>query len=113
MIAFDDGIITIYELQNTAQAGAMPAPKLVQKSQSYYQERTISYNRQYLAMGINEQIDMLCRIWQDRAVKIGYYAIVDNEQYRITNVAHMLDNSNLRVTEITLQRLEHNYDVED
>lgn len=55
---------------------------------------------------------MLVRIWQDRAVKIGMYAVFeDDSQYRIDNVQHLLDSDSLEVTDLTLRALEEFYDV--
>lgn len=108
----DSGVLTLCTLQNTAAPGAMPAERLVPQSQHWYGERTIGYGRQYEAKGVNEQIDLLARIWQDRTARIGMYALLDNgEQYRIDNVQQTWDDDGLRVTDLTLRRLETLYDV--
>ena len=40
------------------------------------------------------------------------YALLDTgEQYRIDNVQHLLDDDGLRVTDLTLRRVEQLYDV--
>lgn len=111
-MTLDSGILTVCKLKNTAAAGQMPVMQLAQQSTHYYGERTVGYNRQYAAMGVNQQIDMLVRIWQDRAVKIGMYAVLeDGSQYRIDNVQHLLDSDGLEVTDLTLGALEEFYDV--
>lgn len=108
----DTGTLTLCELRNTAPVGAMPQQQLVPLSVHYYGERTIGYGRQYAAMGVNEQIDLLARIWQDRTARIGMYALLDSgEQYRIDNVQHLLDDDDLRVTDLTLMRMDKLYDV--
>lgn len=108
----DAGTLTLCTLQNTAPAGAMPAEILVPGETSFYGERTVGYNRQYAAMGVNEQIDMIARIWQNRAARAGMYALLDNgEQYRITFAQQLLDDDGLRVTDLTLERVDKLYDV--
>lgn len=108
----DAGTLTLCELRNTAPAGAMPQQQLVPLSVHYYGERTIGYGRQYAAMGVNEQIDLLARIWQDRTARIGMYAMLDSgEQYRIDNVQNLLDEDGIRVTDLTLMRMDKLYDV--
>lgn len=108
----DDGIIKICTLTNDAESGQMPRERLVPKSEHYYGERTVGYGRQYAAKGVNEQVDMLVRIWQDRSVRIGMYVVTEGEgQFRIDNVQHLLDDDGLRVTDLSLSRLEELYDV--
>lgn len=110
---FDDGVIYICTLSNVAPNGKKPVMKLTKGRKYWFSERTIGYNRQYLAKGVNEQIDMLVRIVQDRTVRIGMFAVLgNNEQYRIDAVQHIIDDDNgLRYTDLTLARLGENYDV--
>ena len=108
----DSGVLTVCTLQNMAENGKMPDMRLTPKSSHYYGERTVGYGRQYAAMGVNEQVDLVARIWQDRTVRIGMYVVLDSkEQYRIDNVQQLLDEDGLRVTDLTLGRLDKLYDV--
>lgn len=108
----NDGVLTVYTLENISASGRMPVEQLVQHSQHYYGERTIGYNRQYAAMGVNQQVDMLVRIWYDKTIRIGMYAVdEDNDQYRIDIVQHLDDEDGLRVTDLTLSRLDKLYDI--
>ena len=110
----DTGIVGIYTLENTAEKGDMPKEQLVEHFYAYYGERTISYNRQYQAKGVQEQVDLLIRIWDEGYnVRIGMYAIIDCEQYRITNVARALDDdTQLKIFDLTLERLDNLYDID-
>jgi hypothetical protein len=112
---FDAGTVTICTLRNTAAAGQMPKEQLQTVTAAYFGERTVGYNRYYAAAGVNEQIDLLIRIWRTNQVRIGMYAVLsmseNDGQYRITNVQQLLDDDGLKVTDLTLQRLERNYDV--
>ena len=111
----DSGKATFCTLTNAAQAGYMPAMRLVVSSESYFEERTVGINRYYAAQGVNEQIDLLIRIWRDTSVRIGMYAVLsmseNDGQYRITNVQHLLDDDGLKVTDVTLSRLDNLYDL--
>lgn len=122
----DDGIIILCNLEDTAGAGNMPKPKLVPLEKDgepinwQFEERRISFTRQYEAMGVNGRVDMLARIWRAPA-KIGMYVVVtdyegqeneDGDQYRIDNVQHTLNHDGLKVTDLTLYRLEDLYDVD-
>lgn len=121
----DSGIVTICTLENTAQDGDMPSPRLVplvyddEELTWQFEERTVGMNRQYLAKGVSERIDIMIRIWR-APVRIGMYALLtdyedqenpDGDQYRIDNVQHLFDDNGLKVTDLTLYRLEELYDV--
>ena len=108
----DAGILQICSVETREASGAMAKEQLVEHSEHYYGERTVGYGRQYAAKGVSEQIDMLAEIWQDRTVRIGMVAVTEcGEQYRIDNVQHKLDEDGLRVSWLTLRRLEDLYDI--
>ena len=81
-LILDDGTITICRLENLSVDGNMPKPVLVK-----------------------------VRIWQDRTVRIGMRAVIEVEQYRIQNVQHLYDKAGLKVTDLTLQRMEEFYEL--
>lgn len=110
---FDDGVVFTCTLSNIAPNGRKPVMQLKKVGKYWFSERTIGFNRQYLAMGLNEQIDMLIRIPHSRDTRIGMYALLGNgDQFRIDNVQHVIDPDNfLRYTDLTLSRLEDYYDV--
>lgn len=106
----DDGILTIYDLTDDS---APDKRRLKQKSEHWYGERTVGVTRFYAAMQANQKIDMLLEIWEDRSIRANQYAIPeDGEQYRITDVRHMLDDDGLRISLLTLERVNRNYELE-
>lgn len=116
----DAGLVTICTLDDMADPGNMPDEKLNPLSQHYFEERSVGYNRQYAAMGVNERVDMLIRIWREPTVRIGMYALLtdyegqvneNGDQYRIDNVQHLLDDDGLKVTDLTLYRMDELYEV--
>lgn len=127
----DSGVLYICELTNIACNGLMPKEVLKKVSKYWFEMRTVGINRQYLAKGVNEQVDLLVRIPRDLKVRIGEYVMLGNgSQYHIDNISHGHDESlfsrmvnqkyyktarivGLDYTELTLSRLENNYDVED
>lgn len=110
---YDDGIVFLCTITNTAETGLKPVEKITRTAKHYFEERTISFRRQYAAKGVNEQIDMLIRIHYDKSARIGMIAELGNgDQFRIDNVTHAYDtDSRLRYTELTLARLEDFFDV--
>lgn len=116
----DAGTVTICNLLNTAEAGDQPKMQLVRGTVLYYEDRVVGYNRQYAAMGAGERVDMLIRVWRDASIRIGMYALLEDyegqeneagDQYRISNVQHVTDDDGLKVTDLTLYRLEKLYEV--
>lgn len=102
----DSGIVEVYTVRNDGQNGNMPIlvpDQLV--TREFFEDRLVSYQRFYQARGVDEQIDLLIRIWQNRSVRIGMVRIIENEQYVIDNVQHLFDDDNLRVTDLTLRRI--------
>lgn len=111
-MTYDEGLVAICELENIAAPGAMPKEQLIKKNTLFFGDRTVGFSRQYAAKGVSEQVDRLIRTWRENTIRIGMYAVMeDGKQYRIDNVQHLLDDDGLRVTDLTLRRLDRLYDV--
>ena len=113
----DAGHVAICNKIETQEAGAMPTYTLQLVTEADFEERTFGMARQYAAKGVNEQIDLLIRIWRNPAARIGMQAVISDSdyegQYRITDIRHQLDDDGLKVTDITLMRLDENYDISE
>lgn len=108
----DSGILYLCELNNVAEPGDMPKEALQKIARHWYEDRVIGMNRQYLAKGVNEQVDMLVWTHYEPKARIGLYALLGNgEQFRITNVTPVKNEDGLRMSELTLTRLEDYFDV--
>ena len=109
----DSGTCRIYTVTDSAENGEMPNPTLHEYGdyEWAFEDRMISYSRQYAAMGVDQQIDRIIRIWRT-PVRIGDVVVIGDEQYRIDNVQPTLDDDSLQVTDLTLRRLEANYDID-
>lgn len=109
----DDGVVFICDLTDTSVNGRMPVEVLEPVSKYWFQLRTVGINRQYMAKGVNEQVDLLLSVPFDPSIRIGQYAMLGNgEQYRIDTVSHFRDETELRRTEIALSRVEEYYAVD-
>lgn len=117
-MTLDDGVLGVYKVVNAQADGNMPGERLSLLSRFYYGERVVGFSRQYAAMGANERVDLLLRIWNAPQVRAGMYVIPEagpyaGEQYRIDNVQHVTDDlDGLRYTDLTLYRLEELLNVE-
>ena len=115
----DDGLVTLCTLENTAENGDMPKEMLVSTQTLMFESRNIGVTRFYAAQGANQQIDMLIRVWRVNA-KVGMYAVLadyegqENEagdQYQIDAVQQTLNANGLKVTDLTLRRVDRLYEV--
>lgn len=118
----DDGSVEFFNLTNVAEDGAMPIEQLVSAgSPQGFSEVTFGVTRQYLAKGVDEQVDMVIQIWPEAVrPKIGQIAVLtdyeyqeddDGDQFRIDDARKMQEDG-LDFFQLTLRRLEDNYDVQ-
>lgn len=108
----DEGILRFYNLQNTAQSGAMPKEQLVFLDViSYYANKTIGFNRMYAAKGANTKLDKLVRCYNMEIPEAAKYVILeDGRQYLITDAQQIVDED---CVELSLERLGKYYEVAD
>lgn len=111
----NDGIIGVYRLTNTAQAGYMPVMQLIKLFDAYFSKQRVGVTRLYAALGVNAQVDAVLRLWNTRiddAMPKDLFAVFsDNnvtEQYRITLVQDVIEQD---AVDITVERLDQFYDI--
>lgn len=105
----DNGLLTLYALDNVADPGDMPREALAEIGKAYYSERTVGYNRLYAALGADQQIDMLVRCHNiEIPAKAGYVILEDGEQYRISAKQKIVGRD---AVDLTLVRVEDYLDV--
>jgi SPP1 family predicted phage head-tail adaptor len=85
---FNDGIIKIYEVTDTADNGKKPVEKLTLKNTLRFHERTVGITRFYSAMQANKKVDRVIRCQKlptistlDRAEIGGVYYTITQIQY--------------------------------
>ena len=112
---FDDGLLKIYSIKNTAPAGDKPVYGLVYHSGHYFGYETIGITRHYTAMKANSRISELVHILQDRSINGTHICILeDGLQYKCSFVQHKRDDTTgLDVTVITLERLGEDYAISE
>ena len=119
----DDGKVTFCDLVDISGGGDMPRPVLREVYPCMFENRIVGFNRRYAALGVNQDISALIRIWRpplrdDRtpSVQVGMYAVLEESeidgQYRVDVVQPLSNFDGINVLEITLAALEDHYDVE-
>ena len=112
----DSGTMYVCTLRNIAESGRMPKEVLYPINKHWYQERTIGMSRQYQAQGVNERVDLLAYVHYDPKIRAGMYIVIGDrmlgEQMVIRQVSSVIEeNTNLRYTSLSAQRLDKNFDV--
>lgn len=108
---FDSGLLILARLETVAVDGGMPTETLVQTGSAFYGNRTITASRLYEAQGADRSIDRLIRVPFDTVID-DYVIFEDGEQYRVDIVSDVFVKRDLRAKEVTLVKLEDNYNVE-
>ena len=114
MMMHHDGIVYLATLTNTAGPGDMPKEQLQFVGRFWFEERMIGLQRQMIAKGASQHVDMLIRIKDfSQSARIGMFAVLGNgDQFRIINVNKGRENDGVsRFTELTLERLDRLYDI--
>lgn len=112
----NDGIIKIYRLQNTAQAGYMPKEQLVHQFDAYFSRQRVGVTRLYAALGVNAQIEAVLRLWNTsitEAMPKDLFAVYEDSddtyiQYRVTLVQDVPERD---AVDITVERIDDFYDI--
>lgn len=102
----NDGILGVYRLVNTADAGYMPQMQLVKLFDAYFSRQRVGVTRLYAAIGVNAQLDAVFRLWNtriDEAMPKDLYAVVEGTQYRITLVQDVVERD---AVDITVQKID-------
>lgn len=111
-MTFDDGIITIYEVTNSAAAGDMPARALRLKTDFAFKEETVGITRYYEAIRANQFIERVVSTYRDYSVSINDIAVMeDGSQYIIRMVQYRKDENGIDIMVLSLERNGDDYEV--
>lgn len=106
-MTFDDGILEVYRMENTALPGAMPKETPVLQDRHYFGYDTLGFQRYYTALQAQQKADAVVNIplWQDiRMTDI--VKLDDGSGFRVLLAQKMKDDNGLQITKLTLERLE-------
>ncbi len=112
---FNDGIVRIYKLENSATPGDKPVESLVLKKILRYHERTVGINRYYAALKENVGVDLVLRCPEVRGISEKKEDILvavpeDGLQYKVGQVQFPEDVTPA-VMDLSLERLGTDYDI--
>ena len=111
-MTFDDGILTIYRTVNTADPGDKPKIALEEKERFHFGFDTLGIQRYYTAMQAQQMIEAVVNIpgWND--ISATDICVLENGcQYKLGMIQPMLDENELRITKLSLERLGEMYAI--
>lgn len=104
----EQGLLTLYSLENVAPKGLKPSMKLVEVAKAYYSERAVGVNRMYAALGANHRIDSLLRCYNIEIEDSWIVIPDDGKQYQIDAMQKIIGKDAI---DLTLVRVEKLYDI--
>lgn len=111
-MTFDDGIIKIYFVTNSAPAGAKPVRALVFQEAFHFGYDTLGINRYYIAKQAHEKIEAVINIPGWQRIPVESVAIDEEDaQFIVRMVQPQTDEDGLRITKLSLERLTENYAI--
>lgn len=111
--SFNDGILTVYTVENAAEPGYKPIEKLKKKMVLRYQERRLGLSRYYEARQNQVQIERVIRTPRTGDINNQDIGVTeDGRQYRIDLVQSVLDVFPPSV-DISLAKIVQEYEVEE
>jgi hypothetical protein len=106
----NDGIVTICTLENISIPGKMPKEALKKQFREFYGVKTAGVTRYYAGKQAGDLIELLIEIQRRDISPTGFYAVIGDSQYRISQV-QQIESDGLKMTDLSLVRLGENYDV--
>lgn len=110
-MTFDDGILTIYNVSNSADEGEKPVFSLTEKSKHYYNFGELGYGRYYTALQAQQRIECVVNVPDWLNINVTDICALDNEEkYKIVMVQKLLNNDNLKITRLSLEKVGDIYE---
>lgn len=107
---FNDGLVYIYSVGNSAGEGDMPQSTLELKETLRFHRRMVGLTRSTLALQTGVAVDGLIRCHFRPSVSPQDVAVIEGEQYRVSKVQRP-DDITPPVMDLELARLEHEYEI--
>ena len=109
--SFNDGSVKIYSLGNIALPGDMSKEELALLQTLRYHERTVGFNRFYVAKQSDIKVAFVIRCPRIKTLSDNLVAIMnDGQQYEVIQIQYPEDVEP-PVMDLTLERLGVDYDI--
>ena len=103
----DSGIVTYWRQSLVSEPGEMPEYNWMEIGKSYFGEKTVGITRYYAGKDHNDQIDLLIQVQRNAGLSTATDRVeIDGTCYRITQIQHVLDENDLPMTDLSLERVD-------
>lgn len=108
---FNDGVLTVYSVENTAQPGYRPVEGLVKKVTLRYNEQRLGINRLYMSRQNQTEIERVLRVPRNENISNQDVVITESgKQYQIDYVQSVADVWP-SCLDLSLTKVEQEYEV--
>lgn len=109
--SFNDGVVTIYSVENSAPPGYRPAERLTRKMALRYAEQRLGINRLYMSRQNQAEIERVLRVPRVESISNQDVAITESgKQYRIDYAQSVADVWPPSL-DLSLTKVEQEYEV--
>ena len=109
--SFNDGVVKVYSVTNTAVDGDMPTEGISLKQTVRYHERTVGLTRYFAALQANIRVQYVLRCQRLRDISAQDVAVPnDGKQYRIVQIQYPEDTEP-PVMDLTLEEVTADYAI--
>lgn len=109
--SFNDGVVTIYSVENSAPPGYRPAESLTRKVALRYAEQRLGINRLYMSRQNQAEIERVLRVPRVESISNQDVAVTETgKQYRIDYAQSVADVWPPSL-DLSLTKVEQEYEV--
>ena len=110
-MTFDDGIVKIYDVKNSAAPGDLPVKALVNPIPAYFKNMEIGVTRMYEAVKVNQSVDRVIAIYPDYISVNRIAEFEDGKRYIIRYIQPTEDEFGIKILKLTLERGGEEYEI--
>lgn len=110
---YNDGVLTVYAVSDSARPGYQPVEKLLPKAVLRYEEQRLGLQRTYLAKQAQVDVERVVRTPRLPGVSSQDVAVTEDGRQYLIDLVQSVDGIYPPSMDLTLARLAQKYDVSD
>ncbi len=113
MPVYNDGYFRLWKVE-TDESQDFPEDKLTDQNMEVWYREIAVYDRVRCELEQNDlEVTMKIRIPQYKKIGSKHVCVIDGQQHRVYNAAHIIDKNGFRETELTLVKPEREVQIHD